>query len=77
MPAIVTLISWLRGTLIGRRRTAVVNAGMVVRLAVFVAGLGLGLFYRWPGIPTAVWATNFAVAAELAYLAWKVERPKS
>ncbi len=74
MPAIVTLISWLRGTLIGRRRTAVVNAGMVVRLAVFVAGLGLGLFYRWPGIPTAVWATNLSLAAELAYLAWKVGR---
>ncbi len=75
MPAIITLINWLRGTLISRRRTAVVNAGMVVRLAVFVAGLGLGLYYRWPGIPAAVWATNLSVIAELAYLTWKVKRP--
>ncbi len=74
MPAIITLTNWLRGTLIGRRRTAVVNAGMAVRLTIFLAGLGLGLFYRWPGIPTAVWATNISVAAELGYLAWKVKR---
>ena len=71
MPAMVTLICWLRGLLIGRRRTAAVNRAMVVRLAIFVAVLGLGLVYRWPGIPTAVWATNLSVAAELVYLVWQ------
>ncbi len=78
MPAIVTLINWLRGSLIGRRRTAAVNIGMVVRLAVFIAVLGLGLALRWPGIPTAVGAFNLSVVAELAYLAWRVEggRPR-
>ncbi len=76
MPAIVTLICWLRGSLIGRRRTAAVNQGMVVRLAVFVTILAAGLFGDWPGIPTAVWATNLSVVAELAFLAWKVEGRK-
>ncbi len=73
MPAIVTLISWQRGSLIGRRRTGAVNAGMTLRLAVFVAVLALGVALRWPGIPTAVWATNLSIVAELAYLAWKVK----
>ncbi len=77
MPAIVTLICWLRGALIGRRRTAAVNAGIVVRLVVFIAVLGLGLLYHRPGIPTAVWAFNLSVIAELAYLAWKVEGPRA
>lgn len=71
MPAMVALICWLRGSLIGRRRTAAVNQAMVVRLTIFIAVLGLGLIYRWPGIPTAVWATNLSVAAELIYLAWQ------
>ncbi len=74
MPAIVTLICWLRGSLIGRRRTAAVNAAMVLRLVVFLAVLAAGLASDWPGIPTAVWATNLSVAAELVYLARKVER---
>ena len=73
MPAMVTLICWLRGSLIGARRTAAVNAGMGLRLAVFVAVLGSGLLGDWPGIPTAVWATNVSVAIELIFLAWKVE----
>lgn len=72
MPAIVTLICWLRGSLIGRRRTAAVNAAMVARLAVFVAVLAVGLVQDWPGIPTAVWAFNLSVAAELGYLGWRV-----
>ncbi len=76
MPAIVALICWLRGSLISRRRTRAVNMGMLWRLTIFIAGLGLGLTYRWPGIPTAVWATNLSIVAELAYLAWKVEGRK-
>ncbi len=46
---------------------------MMMRLAIFLAVLGLGLAGDWPGIPTAVWATNLSVVAELAYLARKVE----
>ena len=77
MPAIVTLICWLRGSLMGQRRTGLVNIAMGVRLAVFVAVLGLGLGLAWPGIPTAAWAVNLSVMTELAYLAWKVEGPRS
>lgn len=73
LPAIVTLISWLRGSLIGRRRTAAVNAGMALRLVVFIAVLALGLHFAWAGITTAAWAFNLSVVTELAYLSWKVE----
>jgi len=77
MPAIVTLICWLRGTLMGERRTGLVNVAMGVRLAVFIAVLSVGLAFAWPGIPTAAWAVNLSVLMELAYLGWKVEGPKS
>ena len=80
MPAMIALVNWLRGSLIGRRRTGAVNAGMGVRMAVFVAVLAAGLAGEWPGIPTAVWAVNLSVAAELAYLARKVapeSKPKA
>ncbi len=76
MPAIVTLICWLRGVLIGRRRTVAVNVAMALRLAVFVAVLALGLGLAWPGIPTAVWAVNLSVLAELAYLGWVAPGPR-
>lgn len=77
LPALATLVAWLRGLLMGRRRTAAVNAGMVVRLGVFMAVLGLGIGFSWQGIPTAAWATNLAVGAELVFLAWEVTKTTS
>ncbi len=71
LAALVSLISWLRGSLMSRRQTAAVNVGMVVRLTVMLVILGLGLAFRWPGIATAAWAINLSVAMELAYLALK------
>ena len=73
MPAIVTLICWLRGSLMAQRRTGLVNVAMGVRLTVFVSVLGVGLGFAWPGIPTAAWAVNLSVLMELGYLACKVE----
>jgi len=71
MPAIVTLVSWRRGLLMAGRRTGIVNAAMALRLGIFVAVLGLGLAFRWPGIPTAAWAVNVSVLAELLCLLWR------
>ena len=72
-PFIAALIYWLRGSLIGRRRTRSVNGGMVVRLIVFTVALAAGLVGDWPGIPTAVIALNLSVLCELLYLGWKVK----
>ncbi len=75
LPAMVAVLSWLRGRLMLQRSTRVVNGGMAVRLAVFVPVLAAGVALGWPGVPAAVWAVNLSVAAELAYVATKLPSP--
>jgi progressive ankylosis protein len=73
-PALATIISWLRGLLINRRRTSVVNVGMGINLGITAVILAVGLFYRLPGLPTAAIALNAAAFAEIIYLGWKTQR---
>lgn len=72
MPAVIALISWQRGLLMGRRQTALVNAGMAIRVVVFAAVLAVGVAGQWPGIPTAAWSINVSVFVEWAFLAWRM-----
>ena len=73
LPAITTLISWLRGLLINKRATANVNGGMFVNLGVTAAVIVTGLILRASGVGTAVVALNLAAAAELLFLLWRAQ----
>ena len=72
LPGLTILVSWVRGLLIKRRATQVVNAGMVVNLVVTVIVLAVGLQMRTPGIPTAAVALTLAIAVEFLFLYWRV-----
>ncbi len=72
MPALVALISWQRGLLMGRRQTGLINAGMAVRLLVFAVALAIGVASEQPGIATAAWSINVSVLAEWAFLGWRM-----
>lgn len=73
LPAVTTLVSWLRGLLINKRATKSVNGGMFVNLGLTAAVLVTGLWMRAPGVATAVIALNLAAAAELVYLLWRAQ----
>ncbi len=73
-PALATIISWLRGLLINQRRTRFVNMGMVINLGITAVVLGIGLFLRWSGIPTAALAFNLAAVGEIVYLGWRTRQ---
>ena len=68
MPALVVLVAWMRGILIHRRQTPVINAGMAINLVTMLIVLGLGVVLDWPGITTGALALTFALVAELTYL---------
>lgn len=70
LPALTTLIAWIRGLLINSRATGVVNGGMVVNLAVTSIMLFIGVFMEWPGINSAALALSVAAAAEFLFL-WR------
>lgn len=73
-PALATFISWLRGLLINRRVTKAVNVGMAINLVVTAVILAIGLFNKWPGLPTAAVALNAAALGEIVYLGWYTQR---
>jgi hypothetical protein len=73
LPAVTTLVSWLRGLLINKRATTSVNGGMFVNLGVTAVIVVTGLFLRAPGVSTAVIALNVAAAAELFFLLWRAQ----
>lgn len=68
LPAMVAIISWLRGGLMRRRETGLIRRAMFVRVGLLVPVLMIGLVLGWPGLATACWAIDLSVAAELAYL---------
>lgn len=74
LPALATLIAWLRGVLIAEGRTLVVNEAMVVRLIATVLLLGAGVAQGWRGVVTGALALLLSVVAELAHLAWRLRR---
>lgn len=71
LPAFNTLVSWLRGLLIGRGETAVINVGMAINLGVTAALLVVGVLLQWPGINTAALALSVAAMVEFVYLWWR------
>ena len=88
LPALTTLIFWLRGLLIDARATGVVNGGMAINLIITAAFLFLGISRSWPGINSAAIALTLAAAAEFVFLWWRtsgvlrfnfsiIEMPKS
>ena len=71
LPALTTLIAWIRGLLINARATGVVNGGMAINLIVTTALLFLGIARNWPGINSAAIALTLAAAAEFVFLWWR------
>lgn len=74
LPALTTLVSWVRGLLIHRRATRIVNSGMVVQLSTLVCGLTTGLMMQWPGIAVAALTIDVAWALQFLYLYWQYRR---
>ena len=74
LPALNVLVSWLRGVLINRGTTTVVNLGMAVNLTVTGLVLLGALLLRWPGILGAALALTLALVGELLYLQWATQR---
>ncbi|MFQ5398597.1 MAG: hypothetical protein ACE5E7_03270 [Anaerolineae bacterium] len=72
-PALATITSWLRGLLINRRNTKVVNIGMAINLVVTAIVLVIGLVNRQPGLSTAAVALNLASLFEIIYLGWRTQ----
>ncbi|PIE82471.1 MAG: hypothetical protein CSA11_00550 [Chloroflexi bacterium] len=70
-PALVTIISWLRGLLINKRVTMAVNLGMVTNLVITAVVLLTGLYLQWSGIFAAALAFNLAAVGEILYLGWQ------
>lgn len=71
LPFLATMVSWLRGVLIYRGATRVVNEGTAVNLVVTLLLLGLGLFRDWSGLGTAALALDTAWLVQLLFLAWR------
>jgi hypothetical protein len=71
LPAFNALVSWLRGLLIGRGVTTVINMGMAINLGVTAAILVVGVLVQWPGINTAALALSVAAMVEFVYLWWR------
>ncbi len=74
LPALTTLVSWVRGLLIHRRATRIVNAGMVVQLTTLICGLATGLMMQWPGIAVAAVTLDVAWGLQFLYLFWQYRR---
>lgn len=72
-PTLFVLVSWLRGLLISRHATTVVNIGMALNLIATVVVLMIGVAGRYTGITVAAVALNIAVIVELLYLLWRTQ----
>jgi hypothetical protein len=73
LPALSILISWLRGLMINRGATRVVNFGMFINLIVTIGVLFLGSVNMWPGINAAAIALCAAAGVELLFLLWRIK----
>jgi hypothetical protein len=70
LPALTTLIAWIRGLLIDSRATGIVNGGMAINLVVTGLMLVVGVYMSWPGINAAALALSVAAGIEFFYL-WR------
>ena len=74
LPGLTTIASWLRGLLINQRSTSDVNIGMGVNMVITAVVLGIGLWGRMPGLPTAAVALVAALICEIVFLGWRTQR---
>jgi hypothetical protein len=72
LPALATMISWIRGLLIDSRATTIVNGGMAINLITTIIMLFIGISLEWPGINSAALALSVAAVAEFLFLWWRV-----
>ncbi len=72
VPALQAIQSWQRGVLMAGQATGHVYWGMGLNLVVTVLVLSLGVWWQTRGAPTAAIALTIGMAAELAYLNWRV-----
>jgi len=72
LPALATLISWIRGLMINQKSTAAVNIGMLLNLFATAAILFTGITENWSGINTAAIALCIAAGVEFLFLWWKI-----
>lgn len=68
LPALATLISWIRGLLISHGFTRAVNIGMIVNIFVTIMVLTIGVFGELPGISSAAIALCIAATVEMIVL---------
>ena len=73
-PGLTTIAFWLRGMLINKRLTRMVNVGMVANMGVTAVILLIGLGQQWPGLLTAAVALTVALIVEIAVLASRVRQ---
>ncbi|GAC1637742.1 MAG: hypothetical protein NVS4B8_02840 [Herpetosiphon sp.] len=71
LPALTSLISWLRGVLVAVRRTSTIYQGMAVNLLVNATILVGGASLHLPGIPVASTGLVLSIGAEYLFLRWR------
>lgn len=74
LPALAVVISWMRGTLIHRHETRVVNEAMGLQLALLGLGLGIGLAVHAHGIWAAALSIQLAMIGQTLYLVFRVRQ---
>ncbi|MCP5097535.1 MAG: hypothetical protein GY943_18470 [Chloroflexi bacterium] len=74
LPGLTTISVWLRGLLITQFKTTAVNIAMAINMGVTAVVLGIGLWLKLPGLPTAGVALNIALVCEIVYLGWRTQR---
>ena len=71
LPALATLISWIRGLFINQGATREVNTGMAINLITTIIILYISVTNQMPGITGAGLALVLAAAAEFLFLWWR------
>ncbi len=73
-PGLSMLIALLRGLIINRGVTRIINLGMFLNLLITGLVLAIGIVRSWPGINTAAIALVTAATIELIYLLSQISR---
>ncbi len=74
LPAVTAVVSWLRGVLIFKRATPIVNAGMAINLSTTLLILWLGVTSQWNGLTTGALALTTALLLESGFLYWQMQQ---
>ncbi|MCA9967526.1 MAG: hypothetical protein KC423_24925, partial [Anaerolineales bacterium] len=74
LPAVTAVVSWLRGVLIFKRATPIVNVGMALNLSTTLLILWLGVTSQWNGLTTGALALTIALVLECGFLYWQMQQ---